>query len=79
MASTSARPGLLLPSWHWLLGLRLLEGVALAGLPAVAMAYLREEIDADHHARATGLYIGGTALGGMAGRIVSALLAELGG
>jgi YNFM family putative membrane transporter len=69
----------LAPNWPWLLGLRLAEGIALAGLPAVAMAYLREEIDPRSHARATGLYIGGTALGGLAGRIVSALLAEVGG
>ena len=32
------------PQWSALLALRLLEGVALAGLPAVATAYLREEL-----------------------------------
>ena len=53
----------LAPSWHALLGLRLLEGVALAGLPAVATAYLREELHPTAQARAAGLYIGGTALG----------------
>jgi MFS transporter, YNFM family, putative membrane transport protein len=31
------------PTWSTLVGLRLLAGVALAGLPAVATAYLREE------------------------------------
>nr|WP_197704525.1 MFS transporter [Jatrophihabitans sp. GAS493] len=67
------------PTWDTLLALRLLEGVALAGLPAVAMAYLRDEIHPEAHARATGLYIGGTALGGMLGRILSGLLADLGG
>ncbi|SDI91459.1 MFS transporter, YNFM family, putative membrane transport protein [Frankineae bacterium MT45] len=67
------------PSWNSLLALRLLEGVALAGLPAVAMAYLRDEVHPEAHARATGLYIGGTALGGMLGRILSGLLADLGG
>src|SRR6185503_2300147 len=64
------------PGWPALLGLRLLQGVALAGLPAVATAYLREELHASTQARAAGLYIGGTALGGMAGRLVTAGVAE---
>ncbi|MGH3335706.1 MAG: MFS transporter, partial [Nocardioides sp.] len=34
----------LAPTWSALLVLRLVEGVALAGLPAVATAYLREEL-----------------------------------
>jgi MFS transporter, YNFM family, putative membrane transport protein len=67
------------PSWPVLLVLRALEGVTLAGLPAVAMAYLREEVHRDSHAKATGLYIGGTALGGMCGRLVAGGLADLGG
>lgn len=66
----------LAPSWPALLGLRLLQGVALAGLPAVATAYLREELHPTAQARAAGLYIGGTALGGMAGRLLTAPVAE---
>lgn len=62
----------LAPSWEVLLGLRLLQGIALAGLPAVATAYLREEIHTRVTARAAGLYIGGTALGGMTGRLLTA-------
>lgn len=64
------------PNWPTMLGLRALVGVLLAGFPAVAMAYLREEVHPSSHARATGLYIGGTALGGMAGRLVSGGLAQ---
>lgn len=67
------------PNWPVLLVLRCVQGVTLAGLPAVAMAYLREEVHPEAHARAAGLYIGGTALGGMIGRLVSGGLAELGG
>src|SRR4051812_43388772 len=59
------------PGWHVLLGLRLVQGITLAGLPAVATAYLREELHPGTHARAAGLYIGGTALGGMTGRLVA--------
>ncbi|WP_199849794.1 MFS transporter [Blastococcus sp. Marseille-P5729] len=64
-------------SWPWMLALRAITGLMLAGFPAVAMAYLREEVHPSSHARATGLYIGGTALGGMAGRLVSGGLTQV--
>lgn len=67
----------LAPSWHTLLVLRLLQGVTLAGLPAVATAYLREELHHSAQARAAGIYIGGTAIGGMAGRLVTAPVADV--
>jgi YNFM family putative membrane transporter len=63
-------------SFESLLLLRLLQGVALAGVPSVAMAYLGEEMDVDSIGRAMGLYISGNALGGMTGRIGSALLCD---
>lgn len=66
----------LAPTWETFLGLRVLQGVTLAGLPAVATAYLREELDPSAHGRAFGLYVGGTALGGMAGRLVTAPVAD---
>lgn len=64
------------PTWESLLALRFVQGVTLAGLPAVATAYLREELHPVCHARAAGLYIGGTALGGAAGRLVTGPVAE---
>jgi YNFM family putative membrane transporter len=67
------------PTWHVLLALRGLQGVAMAGLPAVAMAYLREEVHSDSHARASGLYIAGTAVGGMAGRLIAGGLSDASG
>jgi MFS transporter, YNFM family, putative membrane transport protein len=67
------------PTWESLIVLRLLTGVALAGLPAVATAYLREEMHPSAQARAAGLYIGGTAIGGMAARLVTAPIAEAAG
>lgn len=66
-------------SWESLLLLRTLQGFVLAGLPAVATAYLREEVHPSAAAGVTGLYVGGTALGGMSGRLLAAGLAELGG
>ncbi len=64
------------PDWPLLLLARALEGVALGGAPAVAMAYLAEEIHPGGLGFAMGLYVGGTAIGGMAGRIVTGLVAE---
>lgn len=63
-------------SFQSLLMLRLLQGLVLAGVPSVAMAYLGEEMDVQAIGHAMGLYISGNALGGMTGRIGSALLCE---
>lgn len=60
-----------------LLAVRLVQGVVMAGVPAVAMAYLNEEIEPRAIGSAMGLYIAGNACGGMAGRILTALLTEL--
>lgn len=60
-----------------LVWLRALQGIALAGLPAVAMAYVSEEMETRGLATAMGLYIAGSAFGGMSGRIATAWLAEL--
>jgi MFS transporter, YNFM family, putative membrane transport protein len=64
------------PDWDALLGLRLAQGIALAGLPAVATAYLREEVHPGTYGRTAGLYVGGTALGGMTGRLVAGAVAD---
>jgi YNFM family putative membrane transporter len=69
----------LAPSWPVLLVLRAAQGLTLAGVPAVALVYLREEVHLPAHPRATGLYIGGTAIGGMTGRFVSGGFAQLAG
>ena len=63
-------------SYISLVMLRLLQGVALAGLPAVAMAYLSEEMDASALGSAMGLYIAGNAAGGMTGRIFTAMVTD---
>jgi MFS transporter, YNFM family, putative membrane transport protein len=65
------------PHWHHLLVLRTLEGLALGGVPAVAMAYLAEEVHPDGLGLAMGLYVGGTAIGGMAGRVITGVVADL--
>jgi YNFM family putative membrane transporter len=66
----------LVEQWEWLLLLRCLLGITLSGLPALAMAYVGEEFDQASLPAAMGLYIGGTALGGMIGRLLSGLLGD---
>ncbi|WP_090609500.1 MFS transporter [Mycobacterium lentiflavum] len=72
--------GLLLPfspTLGVLLVGRAAQGVALAGIPAVAMAFLAEEVHASSLGSAMGRYIAGTTIGGCAGRIVPALVLEV--
>jgi len=68
----------LAPNWGSFLFARMLIGITLSGLPAVAMAYVSEEVDPKSIGLAMGLFIGGNAIGGMAGRIVSGALTDLG-
>ena len=65
-----------LPGWHALLFTRFLTGIALSGIPAVAMTYLAEEVDARTIGGTMGLYIAGAAIGGMVGRIGSSVIAD---
>jgi len=65
-----------LPRWHALLVTRFLTGIALSGIPAIAMTYLAEEVDAKTIGGTMGLYIAGAALGGMIGRIGSSVIAD---
>lgn len=74
--------GLLVPlatSFPLLLALRMLEGMALGGIPAIAIAYLNEEVNKAHTAMAAGSYVAGTTLGGLAGRLVAGPAGELWG
>lgn len=64
------------PTFEVLLVLRVLTGLVLAGLPAVAMAYVAEEFHPSGLGTAMGLYISGTGLGGMSGRLAGGLLAS---
>lgn len=56
-------------SFGFFLAVRLLEGVAVSGFPAVAIAYLNEEISPASIGGAMGAYVAGTAVGGFMGRV----------
>ncbi|MBF6451181.1 MFS transporter [Nocardia elegans] len=71
LASTSI--GLLLPwspNFEILLAGRAVQGLLCAGVPAVAMAYLVEEVDRRRVGAAMGIYVAGTSFGGLVGRLI---------
>jgi YNFM family putative membrane transporter len=65
-----------MPSWTGFLIVRALMGVTLSGLPAVAMAYVAEEMHPRSIGLSMGLFIGGNAVGGMFGRLIIGLLTD---
>ncbi|MGR8008697.1 MFS transporter [Streptomyces hypolithicus] len=67
------------PSLEWLVALRAVQGAALAGIPASAMAYLAEEVRPKALVAAIGLFVAGNSIGGMSGRIVTGWAAQLWG
>ena len=68
--------GAVSPSVELLLAARFLEGVALAGVPGTTLAYLAEELSARAVAIASGIYISGTTVGGLVGRLLAAWVAQ---
>lgn len=67
------------PSIGWLIALRAVQGAALAGLPASAMAYLTEEVRPRALIAAIGLFVAGNSIGGMSGRVLTGWVAQLWG
>ena len=69
----------LAPTWEVVLLLRAALGITLSGLQAVAMAYLGEEVAPAAVGGAMGLFVAGSGLGGMVGRIFAGVAADFGG
>ncbi|MFD9865656.1 MFS transporter [Streptomyces niveus] len=67
------------PNLQWLIALRAVQGAALAGLPASAMAYLAEEVRPKALVGAIGLFVAGNSIGGMSGRMVAGWVSQLWG
>jgi YNFM family putative membrane transporter len=67
----------LAPSFGALLAIRALQGVAIAGLPALAMAHLTEEVHPRFVGGAVGVFIAGNTVGGLAGRLVASAVADV--
>ena len=64
------------PNFLSLLLLRAMLGVFVAGVPSIAMAYVAEEFDPSTIGKVMGLYISGTSIGGMSGRIITGILTD---
>ncbi|TWI54524.1 MFS transporter [Halalkalibacter nanhaiisediminis] len=65
------------PTFESLIVIRVLQGVFLAGLPSLAVAYIGEEYSAKALSLAIGIYISGNTIGGMFGRAFSGILTDL--
>ncbi|MDI6002919.1 MFS transporter [Cobetia marina] len=67
----------LLAEGFWsLLAVRALQGFLLGGLPAVAVAYMSDEMEQPALMAAVGLYISANSLGGISGRVAGGVVAE---
>ncbi|MDA3626244.1 MFS transporter [Saccharopolyspora sp. WRP15-2] len=74
--------GLLLPwipIFPVLVAIRLVQGIAIAGLAAVATAYLAEETGGKNLGATMGLYVAGTTIGGMTGRLLGGVVGDFAG
>lgn len=69
----------LVDSFALIVVLRFAEGAFLGGVAGVAVAYITEETHPASMVGAAGLYISGTSLGGLSGRLVSGPVADLTG
>lgn len=69
----------LMPTFETVLLARGLVGLALGAVPAVAVAYLAEELHASWVSVAAGTYIAGNTIGGIAGRLIAGPVSELAG
>lgn len=65
-----------LPIWEIFIGTRILVGLAVSGVASVAMTYIAEEVAAQDIGFAMGLYISGTAIGGMSGRLMAGVMID---
>ncbi len=63
-------------AWWQVLACRALLGLCLGAVPATAMAYVGDTVPAARLASTMGLYVAGTAMGGMTGRVGIGFLSE---
>src|SRR5207344_197803 len=64
------------PSFDMMLAGRFLQGVALGGIPALAIALIHETAAGARTATLAGSYIAATSLGGLTGRLVVTPIAD---
>ncbi|MDO5493522.1 MAG: MFS transporter [Nesterenkonia sp.] len=76
LACLFALASVMMPTFELTLVMRFLEGLMLGGVPALAVAYLSEEVTPKATVVAAGTYVSGTTVGGLSGRIIAAPIGE---
>ncbi len=66
----------LMPSWSGVVGVRIFMGISLSGVQAAGMAYLAEEMEPRAFGVSLGLFISGSAIGGMTSRLLASVIAD---
>lgn len=69
-------PLVLIDDFQVLLALRLLQGVLLASLPAIAMAYFKEQLKPQTMLSAAAVYIAANSFGGIIGRLIGGVMSQ---
>ncbi|MEI2469177.1 MFS transporter [Peribacillus frigoritolerans] len=59
-----------------LIAIRAIQGAVLAGFPAIAMAYINEEFHPKSLGYVMGIYVSGSSIGGLAGRLIVGVLTD---
>ncbi|ARK31818.1 MFS transporter [Halalkalibacter krulwichiae] len=79
LATATTFVAVFVPTFEMLLIVRILQGIFLAGLPSIAVAYIGEEYSARALSLAIGIYISGNTIGGMFGRALSGIITDVAG
>lgn len=66
-----------MPTFEWLIAVRFVEGIMLAGLPAIGVTALAETVTPAALGGAVGAFIAGNTIGGLSGRIIAASAGEV--
>jgi len=64
-------------SFEVILGMRLVQGLLLAAFPSLIIAYINEEFEPFNVGTVIGIYISGTTVGGLFGRLVVSAVTDL--
>lgn len=67
----------LLPDFSLMLAVRFFTGMSIAFIPTLMMAYIQEEFSAAQTASISGLYISGTTIGGLVGRLMTSYFTDI--
>lgn len=64
-------------NFYLLLFCRIIQGILIAGYPAIAMTYIQEEFDPAITSTVMGIFISGNSIGGLLGRLIVSTVADL--